>query len=236
MKAKIGFIAMVALLLVAETSFAQWCGGGGRPRGAGSGQAGGAGQWGGGGRGYGMVGAGGMMGWMFNGTMNQGYLDILAPITTPDEATSAVQAFLTAANSNLQISGLWEYKTAYKAELADANGQKAFDVLVDKFTGAVMPEMGFSMMMNASWGRALQKTPRFGRSPRISPEQATSIAQGFVDKNSLGYNLQEPEAYPGYYKFHTTDSTDGFGMDIMVSGYSGGVWMNTLLGLPINRF
>ena len=122
----------------------------------------------------------------------------------------------------------------YKAELVDTNGAKAFDLIVDKFTGAVSPEMGMSMMLNASYGRSLYRTASFGVNLTLTPQQATDIAQTFVDKNALGYTLDAPEIYPGYYKFHTTAGT-GFGMDIMVNGYNGGIWMNTILGLPLNR-
>jgi len=51
----------------------------------------------------------------------------------------------------------------------------------------------------------------------------------------LASTLGSQEAFPGYYKFHITDST-GFGMDIMLSGYEGKIWMNTSLGVPVGRF
>lgn len=188
-----------------------------------------------GGRGYGMSGGASMMPAIRGATMSQGYLKSLNPVETHQEALAALEGFLNATQSGLKVSELWEYETAYKAELSDVDGEKAFDLLVDKFTGAVLPEMGFSMMMNASWGRALQRTPRFGRTLRLPQEEATAAAQAFVDENGLGYKLQPPETYPGFYKFHTLDpaAQGGVGMDIMVSGYDGGIWMETLLGLPL---
>ena len=189
-----------------------------------------------GGKGYGMMGAGGMLSGMMGNTMSHGYLDILNPLDTPEEARGAIQAFISSSNSSLQISELWEYGTAYIAELSDTSGAKAFDLIADKFTGAVMPEMGLSMMMNASYGKGLYKMPNMGKSLSLTPEQAKDIAQDFVNKNGLAYNLESPETYPGYYKFHTKDSTGKFGLDIMISGYDGGIWMNTPLGLPAARY
>jgi hypothetical protein len=189
------------------------------------------------GPGYGMMGAGGMRSGMLLRTMNNGYLDLLTPITTPQDAVTAVQSFISAAKSSLKVSAVWEYKTVYKAELSDANGQKAFDVLADKLTGAVTPEMGFSMMMNASWGSQLQMTPKFGKKLTLTSDEATTAAQDFVSKNAavINYNLAAPETYPGYYKFHTTDSASGNpGMDILVNGYNGRIWMNTQLGAPLS--
>ena len=184
-----------------------------------------------GGMGAGMAGAGGMVQGMMGNTLSYGYLDVLNPITSAIDARGAIQDFLDASNSTLEISELWEYGTVYKAELSDTKGAKAFDLMVDKFTGAVMPEMGMSMMLNASYGKAMYKTSFFGKNLALTPQQATEIAQTFVEKNALGYILDTPEIYPGYYKFHTTPT--GFGMDIMVNGYNGGVWMNTVFGLPI---
>lgn len=187
--------------------------------------------------GYGMKGSGGMKNRMLVQTMKNGYLDVLTPIAAPQDAVTAVNDFIAAANSSLQIYEIWEYPTVYKAELSDTSGQMAFDVLVDKVTGAVTPEMGFPMMMNASWGVYLQKTPKFGKKLILTPDEAAVAALAFVSKNAnmVNYNLAAPETYPGYYKFHTMDTSGKTGMDIMVNGYNGGIWMNTQLGAPISQ-
>lgn len=233
-------------LLMVGTSFAQMGGsmGGGGQQGGGMGgggqQSGGGcwdtgGQWGGGmncGTGYGMGSAGGMVSGMMGNTISRGQLTTLNSIVTVDQANAAFQAFTSAANSGLHVGQIWEYQTAYKAELVDTNGARAFDLTADKFTGAVGPEMGFSMMMNASYGKGLYKKYKFGKKFSVTPEQATSIAQGFVTNNNLGYTLGTPVTYPGYYKFHTQNGPV-LGMDIMVNGYNGSIWMNSLLGAPL---
>jgi hypothetical protein len=188
------------------------------------------------GMGYGTAGAGGMVSGMMGNTVFYGYLDDLNPIpdNSPTAANTAFEVFIASANSSLKISEIWEYGIAYKAELEDANGNKAFDLIADKFTGAVGPEMGFSMMMNASYGKGLYNVPKFPKNLIITPDQAISYAEDFVAR--LGYTLLEPpEIYPGYYKFHTNDGT-GPGIDIMVNGYNGRVWMNTLLGVPVAKY
>jgi hypothetical protein len=237
MKIRIFIVGMMVVLLMASGAYAMM--GGGNGMGSGGGQMGGnmGGNQMGGGAGYGMAGSGGMMSGMMGTIMFHGYLDVLNPLTSAGEARTAIEAFISWSNSDLQISEVWEYGTAYKAELSDLNGERTFDLIADKFTGSVMPEMGFSMMMNASYGRSLYKMPSFRRNINLSPEQAKAYAQTFLVKNGLEYTLGNPEAYPGYYKFHTTitGSTD-FGMDIMVSGYDGGIWMDTLLGTPIKKY
>lgn len=249
MKTRTWVVAAMALMLATGSASAQMGGwghwGGGHGWGVGSGYAGPGTNAGpnpapgygyGGGYGYGMQGVGGMISGMMGNTYAYGYLDTFTPVTTPQEARTAVQAFLNTANSDLQISEIWEYGSVYKAELSDTNGARAFDILVDKFTGAVSPEMGMSMMLNASYGMGLYRTAFFGANLALTAPQATDAAQQFMAKNALAYVLTAPEVYPGYYKFHTTTEAGGIGMDIMVNGYNGRIWMDTILGLPLSRY
>ena len=91
------------------------------------------------------------------------------------------------------------------------------------------------MMRNASYGRGLYNRSTFKKNLTITPDQAQTYAQAFIDGNSLQYNIGVPEIYPGYYKFHTADA-GGYGMDIMVNGYNGRIWMNTILGVPLEKY
>jgi hypothetical protein len=243
-------IAVFVGLLTVGTSFAQMGGGmgsGGQQSGGGGQQSGGGclgtgGAPGGGhkggnmscGKGYGMNGAGRtMVSGMMGNLISREQLTTLNSIASVDQANTAFQAFISSTGSSLSVGGIWEYNNAYKAELVDTNGARAFDLLADKITGVVTPDMGFSMMMNASYSKGLYKKYKFGKSFSVTPEQATTIAQNFVDNNDLGYTLGAPVTYPGYYKFHTQDASYALGMDIMVNGYNGGVWMSTLLGAPL---
>jgi len=221
-------IVVVISVFVINTVFAQMGGG----MGGGGDHMGG---YHGGGMGYGMHGSGGMVSGMWRNTISHGYRKILDPITSAANARTVIEAFIDASNSNLQISELWEYGTVYKAELSDANGNKAFDLLADKFTGAVSPEMGLSMMRNASYGRGLYRDSTFRKNLTLTPEQAQTEAQAFIENNGLEYTIGAPEIYPGYYKFHTADAS-GYGMDIMVNGYNGRIWMHTILGVPLARY
>lgn len=232
-------VTILFSLLTASPSFAHMdmCGSGKQ------GNSGDCWDWGGGhmgggmccGPGFGTGGAGHMVPGMRGYILTNNYLDTLNPISGVDNARTAFQAFIDYAKSTLKIGEIWEYGVAFKAELVDTNGAKAFDLLADKFTGIVTPEMGMSMMLNASYGKGIYKTPKFGKKLKVTPDEAMTIAQDFVTKNSLGYTLDAPETYPGFYKFHTT-TANAFGLDIMVNGYNGGVWMNTILGAPLKKF
>src|SRR5512140_370799 len=168
MKTRTLMIAVMVLLLATGSAFAQMMGGSGH-MGGGNGSGAGLGHMGSGdgygsGYGSGMGGVGGMISGMMGNTMAYGYLDNLTPVTTPEEARTTIQGFIDLANSDLNISELWEYGSVYKAELSDTNGAKAFDLIVDKLTGAVSPEMGMAMMLNASYGRGLYRMTPFGTS------------------------------------------------------------------------
>jgi hypothetical protein len=244
-------IIMTAILLTAGSALAQM-GGGHMGGGTGGGHMGGGGSTGGGtgggsmaggashmggGMGYGMGGVGGIMSGMMGNTISHGYLYVLSPIQDPDAARTAFRDFLAASTSSLVVSNIWDYPTAYVAEIEDTSGAKAFDLIADKLTGTVGPEMGLSMMLNASYGKSMYKVSGFAKKLTLTAEQALTITQAFIDKNPVlsnnGFTPQTAEAYPGYYKFHTLDALGGFGPDIMVNGYNGGIWMNTLLGVPI---
>jgi hypothetical protein len=233
MKNRFAILTLLVSLFVSGSAFAMMDQNGG---GMGTGGMGSGGMGNGGGMGSGMGSAGGMKSGMFAMTMHNASLDVLTPIATPQEAITAIQGFIDSAKSGLQISAVWEYQTVFKAELSDATGQRAFDVIAEKLTGAVLPEMGVAMMMNASYGKQLQKTPKFKKHLVLAPDEAVSIAQAFVSKNAsiINYNLASPETYPGYYKFHTTDTSGKAGIDILINGYNGNIWMNTQLGAPIS--
>ncbi len=157
MKTRTLMIAVMVLLLAAGSALAQMMGGSGH-MGGGNGSGAGLGHMGSGygygsGYGSGIGGVGGMISGMMGNTMAYGYLDNLTPVATPEEARTTIQGFIDLANSDLNISELWEYGSVYKAELSDTNGAKAFDLVVDKLTGAVSPEMGMAMMLNAELRR-----------------------------------------------------------------------------------
>ncbi len=152
-------------------------------------------------------------------------LDVLTPVVTPDAGLKAVTDFIAEKDADLEICELWDHESAYKAELSDSTGQRVMDVLVDKLTGEVIPDMMGPM----------HRPPFFKNDLELTAEEATAVAKAFVTKNSavLGYTLTAPELYPGHYKFHTKDSSGGSGIDIIVDGFEGKIRMSTLLGPPV---
>jgi hypothetical protein len=63
----------------------------------------------------------------------------------------------------------------------------------------------------------------------LSPDQASRIAQGWLDQNLKGDSAGTPDAFYGYYTFHFLKQGKIDGM-LSVNGYGGQVWYHTWHG------
>src|SRR4030067_1263921 len=84
-----------------------------------------------------------------------------------------------------------EFSDNFYTEVEEqSTGIHAFELLIDRYTGAVYPEPGPNMMWNTRYGhmggmmggwRGRQAGPM-----SVTPERARDIAQGWMDKFLLG--------------------------------------------------
>jgi hypothetical protein len=107
------------------------------------------------------------------------------------------------------------------------------ELLIDKWTGAVGPEMGPNMMWNAQYGMHGQGGVR-GRTDSetnsVTPDEALNIAQSWLDANSPGIIVEDhADAFYGYYTVHTLDDSGIEGM-LSVHGITGQIWYHTWHG------
>ena len=140
----LAFLAGALALFGVGTALA-WRPFGGMMQGYGPGGTGTAG-WGGMMNGYG---SGGMMGgWYGQGAQGQGQ-----PITL-DQAIKNVQAYVDqTGNKDLAIDEVMEFQNNFYAIVKEkSTGTGAFELLVNKSTGGVFPEMGPNMMWNTKYG------------------------------------------------------------------------------------
>ncbi len=245
---KLAAIGVVALLvgvlgLVGAGTALAWGPLGGMMAGYGPGGAGPAG-WGGmmAGSGQGMMG-----GWYGQGAANQGQ-----PITL-DQATKNVQAYVdSTGNKDLAIDEVMEFQNNFYAIVKEkSTGTGAFELLVNKYTGAVFPEMGPNMMWNTKYGmhsgganglyggmmggraQGMMGGPYAVTAPTgpmtVTVAQAKSIAQQWLDQNQKGSTTEEPDQFYGYYTVHTLTDGKVTGM-LSVNGYTGQVWYHTWHG------
>ncbi len=157
-------------------------------------------------------------------------------LLTLPQAQQRVQRYVTPFNNpHLAIDEVMEFQQNFYAIVKDtATGHGAFEVLVNKTTGAVFPEYGPAMMWNTQYGvmRGMMGYHASSGSMTIAPSQATQIATQWLRQNQPGTTTETPEQFPGYYTVHILKNGRVAGM-LSVNGYSGQVWYHTWHGALI---
>jgi hypothetical protein len=198
------------------------------------------------GYGNGTAGYGGMMGgnWPGNGMMggygngngycsagagyaSSGYGVNATPITI-EKAKDAVQQYLASTgNSDLKLSEVIEFDNNFYAGVKEqSTGTHAFELLVNKYTGAVFPEMGPNMMWNTKYGHMNWNT---SAQATVTEKQATEYAQNFLDKALPGTKTGSVDAFYGYYTIEVLKDGKVYGM-LSVNSNSGAVWYHNWHG------
>jgi len=212
------------------------------------------GGWGSGGM-MGGWGRGGMMGSdMMGGGMTGGCGDDYPGTGTPitiEQAVEAAQQYLADyGNPDLTLTEVMEFTNNFYAEVEEeSTGIHAFELLINRYTGAVYPEPGPNMMWNTKydhhvgghmgsmmggmmggwWGQPSGPMT-------VTPEQARTYAQQYLDSYLQGTTAvnstavdEEADAFYGYYTIHVLGDDEVIGM-LSVNGYSGQVWYHTWHG------
>jgi hypothetical protein len=167
----------------------------------------------------------------------------LSGTLTIEEAHEAVERYVAALGyPDLEIAELMEFERNFYAIVREADtGIGAMELLVDKWTGIVSPEVGPNMMWNARYGPALSlPNGMHGRGGRmmggasesnsVTPEEAIEIAQRWLDAYRPGVTVEEhADPFYGYYTIHTLKDGEIEGM-LSVHGTTGQVWYHTWHG------
>jgi hypothetical protein len=153
---------------------------------------------------------------------------------TIEEAHEAVERYLASQGfDDLEVVEVMEFEYNFYAIAREHDtGIGAMELLLDKETGLVGPEMGPNMMWNARYGMHGQGSMMSGssRANAISGEEAATIAQRWLDANRPGVTVREhADPFYGYYTFHTREDGEIEGM-LSVHGSTGRVWYHTWHG------
>jgi hypothetical protein len=164
-----------------------------------------------------------------------------------DQAIQAAQTYMAGyGNPDLYVTEVMEFSQNFYAEVAErSTGIHAFELLINRWTGAVSPEPGPNMMWNTKYGhmggmmgRAWGSLPFMGRgavpSPGgtmpVTPAQARQAAQAWLDQYFPGTQAaEEVDTFYGYYGLHVLQNGHIYGM-LSVNGYTGAVWYHTWHG------
>ncbi len=161
------------------------------------------------------------------GYTGSGYGANATPITI-DKAKESVEQYLTSTgNADLKLSEVIEFDNNFYAGVKEqSTGTHAFELLVNKYTGAVFPEMGPNMMWNTKYGHMNWNTPA---QTNISEEQALKNAQDYLDKALPGTKTGSIDAFYGYYTIEVLKDGNIYGM-LSVNSYTGAVWYHNWHG------
>jgi hypothetical protein len=150
-----------------------------------------------------------------------------------DQARSAVEHYIVGAGNRLEIDELMEFEDNYYAIVRERDsGIGAMELLVDKTTGDVSPEIGPNMMWNARYGMHAGRGMMGGSGAvnELSGDQAVAIAQSWLDEHQPGVLTEgHADAFYGYYTIHTLKDGHISGM-LSVHGRTGQVWYHTWHG------
>ena len=107
-------------------------------------------------------------------------------------------------------------------------------MLIDKYIGAIYPEMGPNMMWNTKYGMMSGGmmgwiTGTQTGAMTITVEQAKVNAQQFLSVNYPGTTVGSTDTFYGYYHIDVQSAGNTYGM-LSVNGYTGQAWYHTWHG------
>ena len=155
-----------------------------------------------------------------------------------EQAKALANQYLIGASSDLKIEEIMEFSNNFYVKVQEkSTGTNAFELLVDRYTGRVMPEPGPNMMWNTKYGMmngmmgGMMGTSRGTATVDmpVSAQNASQYAQGWLDLNNLGAKVEDPGIFYGYYTIDVSKDGSTYGM-LSVNGYTGSVWYHTWHG------
>ena len=178
-------------------------------------------------------GQGGMMGPGMMG--GGGGYNPQAPQITIDQAFDSAKRYVGVYyGDRLAVAEVMEFAWNFYAEVEEKDtGIHAIEILIDKNTGQVYPEMGPNMMWNSKYSPMSGMMDNYGGAPTaampVTSEQARELAQQFLNANAPGLTMAEADTFYGYYTLHTLANGRIEGM-LSVNGYTGAVWYHSWHG------
>ncbi len=143
-------------------------------------------------------------------------------------------------NPNLAVKEVEEYSQNFYVQVYEKNtGIGAFELLVNKYTGSIYPEMGPNMMWNLKYG--MMRSGILGgiygaptANMPVSADQAKVDAQQFLNTYYPGATVGEVFPFYGYYHVMAMVNGVNYGM-LSVNGYTGQSWYHTWHGTFIQE-
>jgi len=193
---------------------------------------------------------GGMMGTLGNGYGFGGMMSrygYSAPYTTTGTTLSINQAATIAqnyvasiGNPDLVVKQVEEYTANFYVQVNEkSTGNGAFELLINKYTGSIYPEMGPNMMWNTKYGMmrggilgGIYGTPTTNMP--VTAAQGQTDAQTYLTTYLPGTTTGDVTTFYGYYTIEVLSGGTTYGM-LSINGYTGQVWVHTWHGTFIQE-
>ncbi len=148
------------------------------------------------------------------------------PITI-DQAKASVENYLaTTGNTDLKIAEVIEFDNHFYAGIKEkSTGKYAIELLVNRYTGSVFPEMGPNMMWNTKYGLNWNAQG----TATVTEEQAVKKAQEYLETALPGTEVEGADAFYGYYTLEVIKGGNVYGM-LSVNANTGAVWYHNWHG------
>jgi len=159
---------------------------------------------------------------------------IPAAISNPlsfDAAKNRAKQYVTQYfGEDLEIHEIMEFSNNFYVLIQEkSTGVNAFELLVDRYSGGVTPEPGPNMMWNSKYQMSMHHDSYPSGPMTVDSDQASAVAQEWLNSNFPGSKVMEPMEFYGYYTFDF--SRDGITVGMLsVNGYSGEVWYHNWHG------
>ena len=170
-----------------------------------------------------------------------GNVDVEKAVTIANNYLSSI------GNPDLIVKEVMEFQQNYYVVYTEkSTGINAFEMLIDKQSGAIHPEYGPNMMWNTKYGHGgmmggysggmmgggMLGGGLYAGSPAISLDKAKEISQKYLDVNYPGGQIEDVLQFYGYYTVHVERDGKVFGM-FSVNAFSGSVWWHSWHGVYI---
>jgi hypothetical protein len=182
----------------------------------------------------------GRLGWTGYGYTTAPYTYNGAPLNITTAATIAQNYVGSLNNPDLIVEQVEEYSANFYVQANEkSTGNGAFELLINKYTGSIYPEMGPNMMWNTKYGmmRSGILGGIFGTPTTAMPitaTQAETNAQQYLNAYLPGTTTGDVTTFYGYYTIEVLSNGSPYGM-LSVNGYTGQVWYHTWHGTFIQE-
>ncbi len=158
-----------------------------------------------------------------------------APLNITTAKTIAQNYVASLGNPDLTVKQIEEYTANYYVQVNEkSTGNGAFQLLINKFTGSIYPEMGPNMMWNTKYGMmrggilgGIFGTPT--TTMTVTAAQAKANAQQYLNTYLPGTTVGDVTMFYGYYSIEVLSNGITYGM-LSVNGYTGQVWYHSWHG------